>query len=1132
MSILETYLSTLADLRSATVPETSYYAALQTLLNDAGAGLRPRVHAVIHPRDTGAGIPDLGLYDDNQPTEQKPAHGIVEAKPVSDDLLRIAGSGQVARYVAHYGQALVTNYYQFVLVTRNPETGQPMIEERYDLAPSASAFWEEVKHPRTLAQQHATALREHLMRVMRRSAPLSSSQDVAWMLASYAREAHARIEAGGTDLAALNAIRAQLEASLGVRFEDETAEDFFRSTLVQTLFYGVFSAWVLWHERHPEPDAKFDLWRDTRRLNVPVISELFEQFSSGAYLPLSVEQVLNWTVEALNRVDRPAFFHEMGYGVGVYGFSEFGDGSTYGSGKDAIQYFYEPFLEAFDPQLRRQLGVWYTPREVVQYMVARVDAALKEELGIADGLADPNVFILDPCCGTGAYLIEVLRHIAGTVRKRDGAALAGQAVQQAIRERVFGFELLPAPFVIAHLQIGLLLNQLKAPLETGQRAGVYLTNALTGWEPPKEPKPVLLFPELQKERDAADAVKRSNRILVVIGNPPYNAFAGTSAAEEGGFIDIYKTGLQTTWGIKKFNLDDLFVRFFRLAERCITELSNTGRGIVCYISSFSYLDDPSYVVMRQRFLSEFDRLSFDSLNGDSRETGKRIPSGLPNAGAPDPSVFSTSTSREGIRVGTAIALMVRKPKREPVAQVRFRDFWGASKLKDLLASLTTDFDSQYQVVTPSQVNRYSFKPQRVTDDYLSWFKLSDLCAVPPYNGPVERRGFALIDSEREIIRNRFTLYFNPAVPDEQVAQLHPKLMMTGNRIVGTEARKKILARFKFNDSSIVRYPLKPFDIRWCYLENLRPLFSEPSPELLSLRDIPDNAFFISRDTADKTDEGVPFYYSSLVCDYDLLSGHARHFPLFVRRSTKSAQTSPDQLVLFENDSTSDHQANLSSKARDYLTAFGITDVDTNRVSAALIWLHALAIGFSPAYLREHADGIKGDWPRVPFPKTRHALEASAALGRQIAALLDVESPVPGVTQGDPRPELRSIGVLTASSGTPDFTINVNWGYFGSASAVMPGRGRAVEADGLIDVYLNASTYWKGIPAAVWEYTLGGYQVLKKWLSYRETDVLGRPLKAEEAREFMHIARRIAALLALNESLDVNYRAVLFDQHRP
>jgi N-6 DNA Methylase len=362
MSVLETYLNTLATLRYATVPETSYYAALQTLLNDVGAGLCPRVQAVIYPKNTGAGIPDLGLFDENQPTDQKPARGIIEAKPVSDDLMKIAQGEQMARYVAHYGQALVTNYYQFVLVTRDAQTGLSVMEERYDLSASANAFWEAVKQPHGLVQQHETALREYLIRVMRRNAPLSTPQDVAWILASYAREARARIAVSGTDLTALDTIREQLEAALGVRFEDETAEEFFRSTLMQALFYGLFSAWVLWHEKHP----------------------------------------------------------------------------------GAVQYFYEPFLEAFDPELRRQLGVWYTPPEVVEYMVARVDLALKSELGIPNGLADSSVYVLDPYCGTGAYLVAVLRHIYASLQARDGDALAAQAM----RERVFGFEILPAPFLV------------------------------------------------------------------------------------------------------------------------------------------------------------------------------------------------------------------------------------------------------------------------------------------------------------------------------------------------------------------------------------------------------------------------------------------------------------------------------------------------------------------------------------------------------------------------------------------------------------------------------------------------------------------------------------------------------------
>ena len=213
--------------------------------------------------------------------------------------------------------------------------------------------------------------------------------------------------------------------------------------------------------------------------------------------------------------------------------------------------------------------------------------------------------------------------------------------------RVFGFEIMPAPFVVSHLQLGLMLQTQGAPLsqQKGERVGVYLTNALTGWEPPKGAKQhIMPCAELEEERDAAEHVKRDKKILVVLGNPPYNAFAGVSPEEEQGLVEPYKDETSNKpvrapggWGIKKFNLDDLYVRFFRLAERRIAEMS--GKGVVSFISNFSYLGDPSFVVMRQRFLDEFDKLWFDCMNGDSRETGKLTPEGKP-----DPSVFSTDTT--------------------------------------------------------------------------------------------------------------------------------------------------------------------------------------------------------------------------------------------------------------------------------------------------------------------------------------------------------------------------------------------------------------------------------------------------------------------------------------------------------
>nr|MBA3416789.1 N-6 DNA methylase [Chloroflexia bacterium] len=688
MDALEPYLREIRLTRAtgAAVKETSYYPALANLFNTVGKTLKPRVHCVINVRNQGAGLPDGGLFTPDQlqavgdaPFAQgpTPARGVIEAKGSGARLDDILESEQIGRYWDRYGQVLVTNLRDFALVGADV-AGDRAVLERYCLAPDDASFW--TADPSALRDAHAEPFVQYLSRIMLHAAPLAAPKDVAWFLASYARDAKARVDRA--DLPALDQIRQALEQALGLRFEGERGERFFRSTLVQTLFYGVFSAWVLWSKKHPPASTARFNWHDAEyELRVPMIRALFEQLAMGSRLrPLGLIEVLDWTAAALNRVDRAAFF------------AAFAEDA-------AVQYFYEPFLEAFDPELRKQLGVWYTPPEIVRYMVERVDTVLRDELGLPDGLADPNVYVLDPCTGTGSYLVETLRRIGRTLAEQGDDALAAHRLKRAAMERVVGFEILPAPFVVAHLQLGLLLQDLGAPFADAgdgahERAGVYLTNALTGWDPDAGPQQPLLFPELEAERDAADEVKRTKPILVVLGNPPYNAFAGVSPAEEDDLVEPYKVGLNTAvaeggWGIRKFNLDDLYVRFFRLGERRIAE--QTGKGVVCYISNFSYLSDPSFVVMRQRFLAEFDALWFDSLNGDSRETGKLTPEGKP-----DPSVFSTPANREGIRVGTAVGLMVRKPVRDPAPTVRFRQFWGATKRGKLVGSLdANDFDLGY-----------------------------------------------------------------------------------------------------------------------------------------------------------------------------------------------------------------------------------------------------------------------------------------------------------------------------------------------------------------------------------------------------------------------------------------------------
>lgn len=212
-------------------------------------------------------------------------------------------------------------------------------------------------------------------------------------------------------------------------------------------------------------------------------------------------------------------------------------------------------------------------------------------------------------------------------------------------------------------------------------------------------------------------------------------------------------------------------------------------------------------------------------------------------------------------------------------------------------------------------------------------------------------------------------------------------------------------------------------------------------------------------------------------------------------------------------------------------------------------MHALAIGYSPAYLTENADGIHQDWPRIPLPNSKEMLLASAELGRQVAALLDTENPLSGVTSGKVRPELQSIAVVSrVGNGTlnPDageLEVRASWGHAGKNAATMPGKGKVIQREytsqertpmeeashqlggSTCDIYLNGVAYWKNIPVKVWDYTIGGYQVIKKWLSYREHQLLGRSLTKEEVREVSNTARRIAAVLLLEPALDMNYLAV-------
>ena len=1103
---VEAYFADLGKVRASggSTGELSSYGPLGNLLNAVGAALKPKVFCVSAMANQGAGHPDFGLYAAKQAQKgrvregQAPERGVVEVKAADDDAWVTADGEQVSRYWGRYKLVLVTNLRDFVLVGEDA-AGRTAKLETFRLAGSADDFHRGLEKPRAFAHKAGAGLGEYLARVLTHRAALAEPRDLAWLLASYARDGLARVEAAG-DAPSLTAVRSVLEEALGVRFKGEKGTRFFHSTLVQTLFYGVFSAWVLWARQMPLTADRFDWRTAVWHLRAPVLRALFQQLSDpGRLQPLGLVEVLDWTAAALDRVDRAAFF------------SKFNEG-------EAVPYFYEPFLEAFDPGLRKQLGVWYTPAEVVRYMVARVDKALRDDLGIPDGLAAENVYVLDPCCGTGAYLAEVLRRIAANLEGRGLGALTGARVKQAAAERVFGFEIMPAPFVVAHLQVGLTMQALDAPLadDGTERAGVFLTNALTGWEP--RIQKTIPFPELEEERERAEHVKQDTPILVILGNPPYNGYAGMAVEEERELSEAYRK----VKGVRKpegQGLNDLYVRFFRMAERRIAE--KTGRGVVCFISNYSWLDGLSFTGMRKRYLEAFDAIRIDNLHGD------RIISEYAPDGRTSETVFALRGQSPGIKVGTSIALLSRSGTAAGAStdgRILYRNFHQAKadeRRRALLDSLDAPaIDEGYSVLEPDLRLGLPFKPMAVSEDWFNWPALTDLFPVS-FAGVVTGRDRFLLDTDLDRLQARVNDYFDTTLSHEEIARRYPGVMKTTARFDALAVRETLLSRGGPDVSGYVRHTYRPFDNRWLYWEKDTKLLDEKRTDYKP-HVCEGNLWLVAQKRSSQ--EWFPGPVVSHMAGKKLTDFAATCFPIWLCDEGLDALSTK-------------WCANLSEAAQRYLDRLGLGVED--------LFHHVLAVLHDPPYREANAGALRMEWPRIPLPGwpdgkadgATKALAASAALGHELAALLDPESPVPGVTTGGLRPEVATIAVPSTTHGRnmagDDFALTAGWGHYGSGDAVMPGQGRIVEraymqderaalgdvlsglGETTFDVYLNGNAFWRNVPAAVWRYKLGGYQVLKKWLSYRERAILGRPLKAEEVQHFTDTTRRIAVILRVS-----------------
>lgn len=1079
--ILSNYLSRLRSIYATGLgtDETSYYPAFDELVRSVGDLLNPKIKSLSQLANKGAGLPDFGWLN----SENEDLFGIVEAKPIDQDLVSVSLSPQGQKYLAKYGVVLVTNYRSFQLVTG--DKSQTNFEESYTLCESGEAVFS-----KNSFTDKADDLVKFFRSVLLRKAPIRTPQELAERLAHYAQRAKEMLAVHSIE--DLQPLKDTMRSALGVEFSDEEGEAFFRSSLIQTIFYGLFSGWIIWLQEKPRKSGDYFRFKDVEDyLHLRVINALFTEITKPYHLKkLNLRPAIEWAEGALNRVDQFEFFKTF-------------------EDRRAIQYFYEPFLAEFDQQLRKQFGVWYTPPEVVEYMVNRVDYFLREKLGLSLGLADENVVLLDPCCGTGSYLIEAIKIIHQRLTETSGE-LASNKLRKAVKERVIGFELLTAPFVIAHLQLGLLLSKLKAPLGEDDRAAVYLTNALTGWQPrDKTKQEAFAFTEFRDERDAADKVKQGAKILVVIGNPPYDRYAGVSEEEEGDFIQPYKRGLHDRFGIRKQLLDDQYIRFFRLGERVIAE--HSGKGIVCYISNSSWLNGESHPLMREHLVQSFNEIWIDNLRGSGAFSGSRGPDGLP-----DRNVFEHSLGSIGIKVGVAVTTLVKSSTDSNMAKTFHRDFWGQGWQKR--EALKTrgkegDFVKGYEAIIPSLDLAWKLSPQKVDSQYSAWKSLPKI--FPTYfSGVNTNRGDSITHIDPDVLVRRMKVYYDKNKSDEEVEKVCPDIMNPVARYNPKKVRENLLSKKSFDEKNVVVFAFKPLDQWFLYYENEGKLINEKRPQYFE-QVWQGNQFFLTYKKSNHMKIQDQLYVTPQLAELQV-TYNSSPFPLFIRRHEHGKYVylpNIDKELLKELCK----QWNVPYEVE----AYSLCSKPESFELVEEIFYHAIAILQSPAYRKENADQLRQNWPRIPIPKNRKLLKHSADLGRQVASLHQPDVEVEGVTKFPFRSELKNLAVPSkVGSMALDLTVTVR---FGAKGKWIESETKGKQAP-TGDLYWNDTCFWKNVPKAVYEFTIGGYPVVKKWLSYRHIDKLKRPLTEKEIEYVSEMVRRIAALVALNSELDDNYQS--------
>ncbi len=568
--------------------ERSHYPALKDLLDDPAHG----IDAVIEEKGNKAGIPDFTVK------QRDLLVGYVEAKDVGLDLDQIEKTEQLQRYLESFPNLILTNYLEF----RWYINGKRRLKEV--LASNDNTL--QVKD----ADKVAALLEQFLSYT---GEIISSPEDLARQMARLtkairlATETALSIEDSQGDLH-------QLKQGFSEVLLPNLTDADFADMYAQTISYGLFAARVGHAQIPPTPLKKGDNNSFTRRTAgtyIPATNPFLKRLFNTIVETDAVSQI-DWAiddlVQLLSQVDMGSILENFGQRTRQ---------------EDPVVHFYETFLAAYNAALRKSRGVYYTPEPVVSFMVRSVDAILKDRFDLPLGLADnakdpvtqkPRVQILDPATGTGTFLYEVVKQIYRNLEEIGMANQWDSYVRDNLLSRLFGFELLMAPYAIAHLKLGLQLQELGYQFQGKQRLGIYLTNTL---DEALKKSEILFGQFVAQEANEASMVKRDTPVMIVLGNPPYSGNSANKSEWIAGLVKdyYYVDGLPLGEQNPKYLQDD-YVKFIRFGQ---WRIDRTGSGILAFITNHGYLDNPTFRGMRQSLEKTFDEIYLMDLHGNSQE---------------------------------------------------------------------------------------------------------------------------------------------------------------------------------------------------------------------------------------------------------------------------------------------------------------------------------------------------------------------------------------------------------------------------------------------------------------------------------------------------------------------------------